>query len=84
MLYGKRCSLFVQLMDERLSTLRGRDIVVMNWLHWDGPDLKSATARRMQHRGDVVQLVRTLPCHGRGREFESRRPRHSFARSYPT
>jgi hypothetical protein len=27
--------------------------------------------------GDVVQLVRTLPCHGRGREFESRRPRHS-------
>jgi hypothetical protein len=29
-------------------------------------------------RGDVVQLVRTLPCHGRGREFESRRPRHFF------
>src|ERR1035437_4219018 len=28
--------------------------------------------------GDVVQLVRTLPCHGRGREFESGRPRHSF------
>ncbi len=28
--------------------------------------------------GDVVQLVRTLPCHGRGREFESRRPRHFF------
>src|ERR1035437_10035393 len=28
--------------------------------------------------GDVVQLVRTLPCHGRGREFESRRRRHSF------
>jgi hypothetical protein len=27
--------------------------------------------------GDVVQLVRTLPCHGRGREFESRRPRHT-------
>src|SRR6266403_2948103 len=31
--------------------------------------------------GDVVQLVRTLPCHGRGREFESRRPRHSFQKS---
>src|SRR5277367_7057901 len=30
--------------------------------------------------GDVVQLVRTLPCHGRGRGFESRRPRHSFQR----
>ena len=29
-------------------------------------------------RGDVVQSVRTLPCHGRGREFESRRPRHFF------
>ena len=28
--------------------------------------------------GDVVQLVRTLPCHGRGRGFEFRRPRHSF------
>ena len=28
--------------------------------------------------GDVVQLVRTLPCHGRGREFESRRPRQAF------
>ena len=23
-------------------------------------------------------MVRTLPCHGRGREFESRRPRHNF------
>jgi hypothetical protein len=27
------------------------------------------------HRGDVVQLVRMLPCHGRGRGFEPRRPR---------
>src|SRR5579871_483914 len=31
-----------------------------------------------QRRGDVVQLVRTLPCHGRGRGFESRRPRQFF------
>jgi hypothetical protein len=25
--------------------------------------------------GDVAQLVRALPCHGRGRGFEPRRPR---------
>ena len=31
--------------------------------------------------GDVAQSVRALPCHGRGREFESRRPRHSFQRT---
>jgi hypothetical protein len=29
-------------------------------------------------RGDVVQLVRMLPCHGRGRGFEPRRPRHKL------
>ena len=36
--------------------------------------------KRLAGIGDVVQLVRTLPCHGRGRGFESRRPRHSFQR----
>ena len=31
-------------------------------------------------RGVVVQLVRTLACHARGRGFEPRRPRHSLLR----
>ena len=31
--------------------------------------------------GDVAQLVRALPCHGRGRGFEPRRPRHTFQMS---
>ena len=34
--------------------------------------------------GDVVQLVRMLPCHGRGRGFEPRRPRHTFQKTYGT
>ncbi|SRR5579883_440959 len=37
---------------------------------------KSFIVRRA--KGDVVQLVRMLPCHGRGRGFEPRRPRHRF------
>jgi hypothetical protein len=37
--------------------------------------LRLAASRRKQ-KGDVVQLVRMLPCHGRGRGFEPRRPRH--------
>jgi hypothetical protein len=32
--------------------------------------------------GDVAQLVRALPCHGRGRGFEPRRPRHCKANHY--
>src|SRR5580698_4963105 len=39
---------------------------------------KGYSITRRKQVGDVVQLVRTLPCHGRGRGFESRRPRHSF------
>src|SRR5277367_5591692 len=31
--------------------------------------------------GDVAQLVRALPCHGRGRGFEPRRPRHKSKES---
>ena len=50
-------------------------------LHREGPRFKSVTAHHKLlpvFAGDVVQLVRTLPCHGRGRGFESRRPRHIF------
>jgi hypothetical protein len=50
-------------------------------LHPKGHPFKSDTAHHpcaIPFSGDVVQLVRTLPCHGRGREFESRRPRHFF------
>jgi hypothetical protein len=41
--------------------------------------LKSKSCSKPGHQtklGDVAQLVRALPCHGRGRGFEPRRPRH--------
>jgi hypothetical protein len=31
-----------------------------------------------RHRFISIDYTTTLPCHGRGREFESRRPHHSF------
>ena len=37
---------------------------------------------RLQLCGSVAQLVRALPCHGRGRGFESRRVRHKPSRQY--
>ena len=33
-----------------------------------------------RHRLISISYITTLPCHGRGREFESRRPRHSSKR----
>ena len=42
----------------------------------------SDTLNPVETLGDVAQLVRALPCHGRGRGFEPRRPRHTFQRSY--
>jgi hypothetical protein len=43
---------------------------------FSGPRLKE------NNSGDVAQLVRALPCHGRGRGFEPRRPRHTFQSTY--
>ena len=40
------------------------------------------SASRRKESGDVAQLVRALPCHGRGRGFEPRRPRHTFQMTY--
>src|SRR5579863_9565728 len=37
---------------------------------------------RRKESGDVAQLFRALPCHGRGRGFEPRRPRHTFQNTY--
>src|SRR5690348_4446466 len=42
-------------------------------------DMHTVSKFAHSQAGDVVQLVRTLPCHGRGREFESRRPRQLLA-----
>ncbi len=43
----------------------------------DNPsDTASAPILLSRTSGDVAQLVRALPCHGRGRGFEPRRPRH--------
>src|SRR5258708_29787327 len=43
--------------------------------------LRHSVCRRKES-GDVAQLVRALPCHGRGRGFEPRRPRHTFQMTY--
>ena len=37
--------------------------------------VRETSLRRSKHRGGVAQQVRALPCHGRGRGFESRRSR---------
>jgi hypothetical protein len=50
-----------------------------------GPRLKQkpvSAAGLLDIAGDVAQLVRALPCHGRGRGFEPRRPRHTFQMIY--
>jgi hypothetical protein len=44
----------------------------------DGQQILRLSVSRRKEMGDVAQLVRALPCHGRGRGFEPRRPRHTF------
>ena len=38
--------------------------------------------RFLVERGAVAQLIRALPCHGRGRGFESRRSRKTKKSGY--
>ena|SRR5579863_9623588 len=73
-----------QLFRERIREGRLAQLVRAPALQAGGRRFESCTAHQIgipvNQTGDVVQLVRTLPCHGRGRGFESRRPRH-FLRS---
>src|ERR1700678_2820004 len=48
----------------------------------DGEQILRLSVSRRKESGDVAQLVRALPCHGRGRGFEPRRPRHTFQSTY--
>ncbi len=41
----------------------------------------SVSERVRRHRLISISYILLLPCHGRGRGFESRRPRHSFQKS---
>src|ERR1044071_5954072 len=59
-------------------TIRGSSVKLIKLLGTVCPTDKSLNLQFPNKAGDVVQLVRTLPCHGRGREFESRRPRQLF------
>ena len=45
--------------------------------------LQVQTPGEQASQGDVAQLVRALPCHGRGRGFEPRRPRQISKDSGP-
>src|SRR5947207_10409246 len=62
---ARRGSLHHPPSSAKLKTLQRREVFPPRWV-----------PLTLHNSGDVVQLVRTLPCHGRGREFESRRPRH--------
>jgi hypothetical protein len=78
-------SLTIVGASDKMKSVRALSSAVRAFgLHPKGRPFKSDSAHHpcaTPFSGDVVQLVRTLPCHGRGREFESRRPRHSFQRS---
>jgi hypothetical protein len=88
----RRCTGFRRTRSATMIRRAVSSAVRASGLHPEGPQFESEIAhhsakggctvrqnlRQSANCGDVVQLVRTLPCHGRGREFESRRPRHFF------
>ncbi len=50
---------------------------------WHTGYARRPAGRPFAHRGGVAQPVRALPCHGRGRGFESRRSRQPRSQSRP-
>jgi hypothetical protein len=72
---GIERSVAEDLRDSRPSQLKSGDVkgTIPEALRYP---FVSNDVRR--HRLISISYISLLPCHGRGREFESRRPRHSF------
>jgi hypothetical protein len=68
-------------------------LVLLKLEHFNSGDVKGTIPEAVRyhfvsndvrrHRLISISYISLLPCHGRGREFESRRPRHSFQKSCP-
>jgi hypothetical protein len=69
--------------DRASAHAEGRAFLVHSWMLPQRKFGVSAGAFEASQAqlGDVAQLVRALPCHGRGRGFEPRRPRHTFQKT---
>ena len=63
-----------------LNTQRGTSGDVKGTIRSDARYLVTPNDVR-RHRLISISYISLLPCHGRGRGFESRRPRHSFQKS---